>query len=299
MENEHIRQVRRFNRLVTQRVGALDESYLSLGRPLGEARVIYEIGAASPRALDVKSLRSRLGLDSGYLSRLLRSLEKQDAVRLAPAEADGRIRQASLTETGSAAFAAYDALSDRLAESMLAPLGDKQRQRLIEAMSEVERLLRAGAVAVMLEPADSADGRRCIEAYYAELAQRFETGFDPKQGNPFEPADMTPPHGWLVLARLEGQAVGCGALKRLGDEVGEIKRLWIAPDARGLGIANRIMDRLEAIAGETGFRTLKLDTNRALHEAHALYRKRGYREVARYNDNPYADHWFEKRIETE
>jgi N-acetylglutamate synthase-like GNAT family acetyltransferase len=107
---------------------------------------------------------------------------------------------------------------------------------------------------------------------------------------------MVPPHGYLVLARLDGEAVGCGALKRLSDDVGEIKRVWCGSAVRGKGVATGIMDRLEAIARDAGFKTLRLDTNRTLTEAHTLYRKLGYREIGRYNDNPYAHHWFEKRL---
>ena len=107
-------------------------------------------------------------------------------------------------------------------------------------------------------------------------------------------ADATPPAGHFVVARLDDAAVGCGALKRLDAATGEVKRVWVADEARGLGVASRIMEKLEGLARDSGFAVLKLDTNRALPEAHALYRKLGYRETARYNDNPYADFWFEK-----
>ena len=109
-------------------------------------------------------------------------------------------------------------------------------------------------------------------------------------------ADMAPPSGLFVIARLEGEAVGCGGLKRVDKATGEIKRVWTAPSARGLGVARRMLRTLEAAAREKGLKTLRLDTNRALTEAHALYRSEGYQEIARFNDNPYADHWFEKRL---
>jgi GNAT superfamily N-acetyltransferase len=99
-----------------------------------------------------------------------------------------------------------------------------------------------------------------------------------------------------VIARLEGEAVGCGGFKRVDKATGEIKRVWTAPSARGLGVARRIVRTLEAAAREAGLKTMRLDTNRALTEAHALYRGEGYREVVRFNDNPYADHWFAKRL---
>lgn len=150
--------------------------------------------------------------------------------------------------------------------------------------------------AVRIEAADSADARSCLEQYYAELAQRFEAGFDPDAVANFDPAEMTPPKGWFVLARLEGRAVGCGALKALQPGIGEIKRVWIDPSVRGRGAAGKIMDLLEQIAMEQGMGAVRLDTNRALTEARLFYVKRGYREIARYNDNPYADHWFEKAV---
>lgn len=294
MESETLAQVRRFNRLVTQRIGALEETYLSRGRPLGEARVLFEIGQAG--GIRLNALRAKLGLDSGYLSRLLRSLESGAVVQLDPDPDDGRGRVARLTAKGEDEFRAYDEASDRLAASLLEPLSTGQRRRLIEAMAEVERLLRAGSVTVAVETADSADASLCLRSYYDELAQRFPNGFDPGAIANFDPAEMTPPKGWFVVARLEGAAVGCGALKRLDAAVGEVKRVWTSPSVRGMGIASRIMDRLEALAAEIGFRSVRLDTNGTLTEARALYLNRGYREIERYNDNPYADHWFEKDL---
>lgn len=155
---------------------------------------------------------------------------------------------------------------------------------------------QADRIELSLEPARSADAAWCLSQYYSELAARFEEGFDPVAARNFDPDEMNPPQGWFVLARLGGAPVGCGALKRLDADTGEIKRVWVAGTARGMGVASRLMDRLEALATEGGFSVLRLDTNRALPEAHALYRKRGYREIARYNDNPYADHFFEKAI---
>jgi len=293
MSDAAIQQVRRFNRLVTRRVGALDGSYLSRGRPLGEARLIFEIGLAGA---DARSLRAALGLDSGYLSRLLGALSAEGLIEVARGRGDARVKRVALTAKGRAEFAAYERLSDELAGAILAPLTPSQRERLIAAMAEVERLMRAGAVAVATEPAGSADAVRCLDAYYRELARRFDAGFDPAKGKPVGVEDMTPPRGWFFVARLDGRTVGCGVLVRLGADEGEVKRVWTAPEARGLGVARRIVAAIEATARHAALKTLKLDTNRALKEAHALYRALGYAEIARYNDNPYADHWFEKRL---
>jgi DNA-binding MarR family transcriptional regulator/ribosomal protein S18 acetylase RimI-like enzyme len=293
MDADQIQLVRRFNRAVTRRVGALDDSYLRRGRPLSEARLVFEVGG---KGADVRALRNRLGLDSGYLSRLLRSLEAQGLVAVDRQPGDGRLRRVSLTPEGHAERDAYAALSDKLAESMLAPLSDAQRERLVGAMAEVERLIRAAAIEIGVEPAGSVDARWCLRQYYRELDQRFEGGFDVARGNADREEEMTPPAGYFVMARLSGEPVGCGVLRRHNEVIGEIKRVWIAPSARGLGAARKILHGIESIASECGLTMLRLDTNRALKEAHALYRKEGFSEVPPFNDNPYAHHWFEKRL---
>ena len=293
MDESQLQSVRRFNRLVTQRVGALEVDYLRRGRPLAEARLIFEISADG---VDVLDLRSRLGLDSGYLSRLLQSLKTQGLIAVAKGVGDARRRRVSLTRKGGAERAAYDRLSDDLAASMLGPLDASEQSRLLAAMGEVERLIRAASVKVAAEAADSADARLCLDAYFRELAARFETGFDVAADDSARVKDMTPPSGLFVIARLDGDAVGCGGFKRIDKTTGEIKRVWTAPSARGLGVARRVLRALEAAAREAGLKTLRLSTNRALTEAQALYRKEAYREISRFSDNPYADHWFEKRL---
>ncbi|RPE81952.1 bifunctional helix-turn-helix transcriptional regulator/GNAT family N-acetyltransferase [Vulcaniibacterium tengchongense] len=291
--NEQVRQVRAFNRAVTRRIGALSDDYLGRGRPLAESRLLFEIGR---EGADLRDLRARLSLDSGYLSRLLRALEAQGLVTSQPSPDDARVRRATLTAKGRREVEALDRRSEAFAAALLAPLGEAQRERLVAAMAEVERLMRAAAVTI--EPADpaGADARACIDAYLRELAQRFESGFDPSRGPSADPRELVPPSGVLLLARLDGQPLGCGALKRIGKGVGEIKRMWVSPEARGLGIAQRLLDALEQHARILRLTTLRLDTNRSLTEARALYARNGYREIPAYNDNPYADHWFEKRL---
>ncbi len=293
MDESQLQSVRRFNRLVTRRVGALDVDYLRRGRPLAEARLIFEI---SPAGADVRTLRSKLGLDSGYLSRLLQSLKAQGLVVTAKGEEDGRRRRVSLTRKGTTERAAYDRLSDTLAASMLEPLNVSEQNRLLAAMGEVERLIRTASIKIAAESPDSPDARFCLDAYFRELAARFEGGFDAGTDDSAHVGDMIPPSGLFVIARLDGEAVGCGGLKRVDKATGEIKRIWTAPSARGLGVARRMLRTLEAAAREKRLKTLRLDTNRALTEAHALYRSEGYQEIARFNDNPYADHWFEKQL---
>ena len=192
--------------------------------------------------------------------------------------------------------AVLDQRSDDLAWSLLEPLDQQRRATLVEAMATVERLLTAGAVQVAVEDPASPDAVACIESYFAELDQRFEAGFDPAKTNSADPDELTEPYGLLLLARLGGQAIGCGALKFHGDQPAEIKRLWVSPTARGLGVGRRLLSELERRAAGRGIAVVRLDTNRALREAIALYRSAGYREIEAFNGEAFADHWFEKRL---
>jgi DNA-binding MarR family transcriptional regulator/GNAT superfamily N-acetyltransferase len=289
---EDIAQVRRFNRLVTQRVGALDGRYLARDRPLGEARLLWEIG---PDGADVKALRARLDLDSGYLSRLLRSLETAGLVTVGTATPDRRIRTASLTARGRRERALLDRLSDELAASLLEPLNERQRTRLTAAMGEVERLLTAAMVEVA--PADPKDPRaqHCLAAYAAELDARFADGFDAARSIPLGEDELDEPRGVLLLATLHQEPVGCGALRFHDGAPTELKRMWVSPEARGLGVGRRLLQELEARAAER-HPVVHLETNGSLTEAIAMYRAAGYEEVAPFSDEAYAHHWFRKRL---
>jgi DNA-binding MarR family transcriptional regulator/predicted N-acetyltransferase YhbS len=273
-------------------VGALDDRFLARRRPLGQARLLWEIGDGR----DLRSLRAGLGLDSGYLSRMLRALEADGLVTVEASPADRRVRVARLTRRGRAERSAVDRRSDALAASLLEPLTPERRERLVRAMGEVERLLAAGAVEIAPAHPRTPDARRCLEAYAAEIDERFDGGFDEAASISAGPAELTPPAGLLLLARLDGRAVGCGALRLHGREPAEIKRMWVAPEARGLGLGRRMLEALEREAAASGARTARLETNRALVEAIAMYREAGYREVAPFNDEPHAHHWFEKPL---
>jgi GNAT superfamily N-acetyltransferase/DNA-binding MarR family transcriptional regulator len=295
MDASLIAEVRRFNRTVTQRVGALNDAYLARDRSLGQARLLWEIG---PDGTDVRTLRERLDLDSGYLSRLLRALEADGLaeVGLQSAMGDGRVRTARLTRAGRKERGLLDRRSDELAEAILAPLTPEQRTRLVDAMSTVERLLAASMVGVAVtDPRDPA-ARTCLRAYFEELGTRFETGFDPARSISADDEELEPPRGLLLVATLHGEPVGCGALKLHGRAPAELKRMWVAPSARGLGLGRRLLAELEAQAAAYDVRTLRLETNQSLTEAIALYRSAGYREVPAFNDEPYAHHWFEKKV---
>lgn len=290
---EHVAHVRRFNRLVTQRAGALDDNFLGRDRPLGESRVLFEISA---RGADLRDLRSRLGLDSGYLSRLVQSLASSGLVTLGFSPEDERIRHADLTPAGLAEVEEMDRRSDQEAAALLAPLTESQRERLVAAMAETRRLLQAaGARIERVDPASRA-ARWCVSQYFAELAGRFEEGFDPGQSILADDAEVRPPVGAFLVASVDGDPVACGAVKSISPGVGSLKRMWVAASARGLGLGRRMLLALEAQARDLGLTTLRLETNRVLAEALRLYESSGYVEVAPFNADPYADHWFERHL---
>jgi DNA-binding MarR family transcriptional regulator len=291
-----IRGVRAFNRAVAERIGALTDSFLARGRPMGESRVLWEIGT---HGAEVRSLRARLDLDSGYLSRVLRSLERQGLVAVEASSDDARVRSVRLTDSGRAERAELDRRSDAVAWSFLEPLNSDQRTRLVAAMSQVERLLRASQVSIAAEDPTSQAARWCIEQYFLELEARFETGFEPARTNSAEAHELVPPLGTLLVARLNGSPLGCGALKLHPGQPAELKRMWVARDARGMGLGRRLLTELERYARQAGAAAVRLETNRALTEAIQLYRSSGYREVAPFNTEPYAHYWFEKSLTPE
>ena len=291
MDSVMIGQVRRFNRIVTQRAGALDDHFLDRARPLGQSRLLWEI---SPNGCDVRRLRLRLGLDSGYLSRLLRSLERGGLATVAPDSTDRRVRFARLTAAGLAERAELDRRSDAAAESILGALSDGQRARLVSAMADVERLLTASQISISLADPRGSAPQSCLLAYFRELGNRFEGGFEPELSNSAHNEEMTLPAGLFLLATLYGEPVGCGALKFHPGEPAEIKRMWVSPATRGLGLGRTMLTELEARAIAHGATATRLETNRTLTEAISLYRSAGYREVEPFNAEPYAHHWFEK-----
>ncbi len=293
MADTMVEQVRRFNRVVTERVGALDDRFLGRPRPLGEARLLWEIGLDG---CEVRLLRSRLGLDSGYLSRLLRSLEVAGLVDVPASPRDARVRVARLTKAGRRERAALNRRSDKLAESLLAPLGARQRERLVGAMREVERLLVAASVEITPVDPEHPDARYCLAEYVAELNLRSPRAFDPSVGATALPHEVRPPAGEFFVAYLHDEPIGCGGVKHHADAPAEIKRMWIAPRARGLGLGRRLLETLETCAAEAGAQIAHIETSAVLSEALRLYRSTGWVEVPQFNDEPFADHWLEKNL---
>ncbi len=297
-----MRTLRRFNRSYTQRIGVLDDHFLGRDRPLAEARLLFEIGVDGA---SVGELRARLGLDAGYLSRLLRSLEGDGLIALEPDPDDARRRVVRPTAAGRDEWAELDRRSDELAAALLAPLSDRQRAELDRALVVAERLLAAATVTFDVVDPRSDDAIASMSAYFDELDRRFPGGFDPGDTLVADAHQLEAPHGTFVVVRASGgrglfgrDAIACGGIQTIGDRVGEIKRMWVADEARGLGIGPRLLADLEARCAAMGHEVVRLDTNSNLPEAVAMYRRAGYVEIDRYNDNPYPDHFFEKRLPT-
>jgi DNA-binding MarR family transcriptional regulator/GNAT superfamily N-acetyltransferase len=288
---EHTAVLRRFNRTYTQRIGALDESFLGTGRPLGPSRLLFEIGEDGAT---VRELRDRLGLDSGYLSRMLRSLEADELVAGRPAADDRRRRRVTLTRRGRTAWRRLDDRSEQLARDLVDPLSPRQRSRLSDALATADLLVRAATV--RLEETEPTDARavKAMAAYFAEIGARF--GFEPGDAWRLDAESMAGPHGCFVVAVSDAEPVACGGVQRLPDGAAEIKRMWVHDAWRGAGLGARLLRHLEDLARLRGHAVVRLDTNDTLLEAIAMYERAGYRAIARYNDNPWARCWFEKEL---
>jgi DNA-binding MarR family transcriptional regulator/GNAT superfamily N-acetyltransferase len=288
---EPVARVRRFNRAVTSEVGALDGSFLGRGRPLGAARVLNAVGHGRS---DVADIRDYLGLDSGLMSRLLRGLEDEGLIETSAHADDARRRVVTLTRAGRREFRAYEALSNARAEALLARHG--RPEALLAAMDVIGSALGHSRTMLQETDARSREARYCLDEYYAELGRRFAQGFDVARSRDPDAEDMLRPRGAFIVAISDGLPVGCVGLKGTGSELGEIKRLWVAPAARGLGLGRRLLETAESAAREISIRVLRLDTNSALPEASQLYRSSGWTEIERFNDDPYPDLFFEKRL---
>jgi DNA-binding MarR family transcriptional regulator/GNAT superfamily N-acetyltransferase len=274
MACEPIEQVRSFNRTVTDLSGALNDRYMGRDRPLG----------------------ARLGLDSGYVSRLLRALQASGLIRVEENPGDRRARILRLTTLGQAGRATLNERSDALAASLLEPLTVSQRARLISAMREVEGLLTAASVRISAVDPEHRDARSCLEQYTAELNRRSSRHFDPTVGATALPDELRPPAGHFFVAYLHGEPIGCGAVKHHAEAPAEIKRMWLAARVRGLGLGRRLLQTLEDCAREGGARIARIETNSDLSEALSLYASADWVEVEPFNDEPFANHWLEKLL---
>jgi DNA-binding MarR family transcriptional regulator/GNAT superfamily N-acetyltransferase len=287
---DRVDAVRDFNRYYTRRLGVLTDQYLGRDRPLAEARLLFEIGERA----DVRELRHRLGLDSGYLSRMLRSLEEQQLARTTAHPDDGRIRVVELTAAGARERAELDERSRAAVGELLGQLTAEQQDQLVAAQQQIRRLLRQAAVTISRVDADADVAQQCLRAYAAELALRFPEGY--RTSALVTPQELAGEDGALLVAREESDAIGCGAWRRLGPTTAEVRHLWVGEQARGLGLGRRLLRDIEADAAGHGIATLRLGTHGVLVEAIALYRSSGYREIPPYDDSPYNQLAFEKLL---
>ncbi|MBN8631657.1 MAG: MarR family transcriptional regulator [Rhodobacterales bacterium] len=273
-------------------VGALDTSFLGRGRPLGAARVLQLVQA---EGTDIALIRDRLDLDSGLMSRFLRSLEREGLIETSTDPVDRRRRIARLTALGRAEMDAYDSIGRAQAARLVASAGSRADE-VVSAMDLIATLLNRDQLSIRPADPDGPEALACLQAYFDELVARVPAA-RPEMFTLPDPASDSyrPPQGRFLIAWSDDLPVGCVSLRPLGGLVAEVKRLWIHDSARGQGLARRLMTAIEDEARAMGLRTLKLDTNSALTEALALYRATGWTATPPYTDTP-ADVWLEKPL---
>ncbi|MFJ4365909.1 GNAT family N-acetyltransferase [Streptomyces chartreusis] len=290
VSTDHVTALRRFNRYFTRRIGVLDDHYLGQDRPLGEARLLFEIGDG----MSLRELRSRLGLDAGYLSRMAKALQAQGMVTLSAHPEDSRLRMIEPTAAGRVEVKEQNRRANLVAAGLLDGLSEPQRAELAGALATAQRLLRLASITIALVDGAAPDARACLDGYAADIDKRFPEGFD--KDDLVAPREVSGDAGAFFVAYEEDRPVGCGALRRLEPGVGEIRHVWVHPAARRLGLARRLLDALEQEAVARHLSVVRLDTHAALTEAQAMYRACGYTAIPAYDDNVYASHWFEKRL---
>jgi DNA-binding MarR family transcriptional regulator/GNAT superfamily N-acetyltransferase len=274
--------VRRFNRFYTKRIGVLHEGLLQSPFPLTEARVLYEL--AEREGVTATELGRELGLDAGYLSRILRRFGERGLIRRTPSQADGRQHHLWLTERGRAEFAPLDQASRAEVGAMLAELSEAQQEGLLEAMGTLERLLgsrplperpyvlrrhRPGDMGWVVHRhgvlyAEEYGWDERFEALVAGIVAQFVERYDPRRER-------------CWIAERDGERLGSVFLVKESEEGAKLRLLLVEPRARGLGIGTRLVQECEAFARQAGYRTIRLWTNSVLHAARHVYEKAGYR----------------------
>lgn len=279
-----VEAVRRFNRFYTRQIGVLQEGLLQSPFSLTEARVLYEL--AHQKETTATALGEELGLDAGYLSRILRGFQKQGLIDKKPSETDGRQSLLKLTAPGKKAFARIDKDSQREIGAMLQNLPAAGQGRLMEAMGTIEELLGARPeprVPYILRPHQPGDTGWVVqlhgalyakeygwdeqfEALVAEIVAQFLRSFEPKRER-------------CWIAEKDGENVGSVFLVRESDTVAKLRLLLVDPKARGLGIGARLVDECTRFARQVGYRKITLWTNSVLHAARRIYEAAGFRLV--------------------
>jgi len=281
--------VRRFNRFYTRRIGVLQEGLLQSPFSLAEARVLYEVAHRDRPA--AAELGKDLGLDAGYLSRILRGLRRRGLVDRRPSEADGRRSLLGLTRSGRAAFATLDERSRTEIGALLDPLPPRDQGRLVEAMRAIEELLGGAPrppASYLLRPHQPGDmgwvvhrhgvlyaqeygWDETFEGLVAEIVARFVKRLDPRRER-------------CWIAEVDGEAVGSVFLVKQSRTVARLRLMLVEPRARGMGIGKRLVDECIRFARQAGYRKITLWTNSVLLAARRLYAQAGFRLV---DEEPY------------
>lgn len=284
MDEAQVGAVRRFNRFYTRQTGLLHEKLLSSAFSLTEVRVLYEL--AERESATASTLASELGLDAGYLSRLLQGFDKQGLIRKRRLESDGRSSILSLTPKGRRTFAPLNQRSDQQVAGLLEKMPEGDRTRLVEAMGVVEELLGAKSVKrepFVLRPHRPGDMGWVIqrhaeiyaleygwneefEALVAEIAAKFIREFDAKRER-------------CWLAEQDGERIGSVFMVKNSEDVAQLRLLIVDPKARGLGLGRKLVDECVMFARYAGYRKLRLWTNDVLAAARHIYQAAGFRLV--------------------
>ena len=285
--------MREFNRFYTTRLGLLRRRHLDGEFSLTEARILYEIGS-NPR-LTASSLRNTLGLDAGYISRLLTLLTRRKLVRQTTSKEDAREKLLTLSHIGAKKLTQLNERSALQIQEMLEPLSAADRETVINSLSKVRSILSEAqkpAVRIVRLSEANDDASRLLEEYYEAVSV---TQRDAPEAIQQIIGDAS---SGIWVAYLREKAVGCVMLRRLSSipSAGECKRLYVRPEARGKGLADALLDAQEEFARGEGLQWIYLDSYDDLKTAIALYRKRGYLPCERYNDNPQATVFLRKNI---
>jgi DNA-binding MarR family transcriptional regulator/N-acetylglutamate synthase-like GNAT family acetyltransferase len=281
---QRVETVRRFNRFYTRQIGVLREGLLDSPFSLTEARIMYEL--AHRERTTASELCEELGLDAGYLSRILRAFQKRELVRREPSDTDGRQKMLSLTEQGQDAFAELNAASRRDVGAALNRLSDEEQGRLVKAMHEIERLLTAQpehGVPYILRPPQAGDFGWVVHRHGVLYAQeygwdeRFEGLVAEIVGKFVREHDARRERCWI--AETAGTNVGSVFCVQKSRTVGQLRLLLVEPSARGQGIGKRLVEECVHFAREAGYRRLTLWTNDVLHAARRIYEYAGFELV--------------------
>jgi len=276
--------VRRFNRFYTGQIGVLSRGYLDSPFSLTQVRVLYELAhRETPTASD---LADDLGLDKGYLSRILHGFQTRGLVARKPAEGDGRRSLLSLTAQGRKVFNPLEARARVQIGAMLKRLNADGQRRLVTAMDAIEGLLGVAAVRgapYILRPPSPGDMGWVVHRHGALYAQeyrwdeRFEALVAGIVSTFIEHFDPKRERCWI--AEQDGEILGCVFLVKKSKTVAKLRLLLVEPRGRGLGLGTRLVDECIRFARQAGYRTMTLWTNSVLHAARRIYERAGFRRV--------------------